>query len=248
MFFVDFYRLLCGLWTFASLHSLLHENLLFEVSEDPVRSRSYTFAGHVARSCFLSFLVHISWFRGCLLAPLGCLGAVFLARFGHLGAGWAQKSPQRLQKIHSGGLLSVIWEDLGHFLSIFGGRGWDNSLKVCLSLLEDYVAYWICFSEFTVPLSRSCLSPLPSLSLLLLAQFLRTWDAFWIPIPDLFLACVYGLPWVFSNLKIKGREPGISDGRMPNPPKAIFARGYTRVASISRPGRIEAARRAARRL
>ena len=46
----------------------------------------------------------------------GRLKTLYFASFGDLGAGWAQKSPQGLQKTHFGTLLGAIWEDLGYVL------------------------------------------------------------------------------------------------------------------------------------
>jgi len=60
---------------------------------------------------------------------------------------------------HLGSILDAVWEDFGNILPILGGRGWDSSLRVCLRLLEDYVAYLICFLEFPMSLELSCLSP-----------------------------------------------------------------------------------------
>ena len=87
------------------------------------------------------------------MVPFRRLKALYFASFGHLGAGWAQKSPQGLQKTHFGSVLGAISEDLGHILPIFGGRGWDSSLKVCLRLLEDYVEYLMRFLGFDLSLS-----------------------------------------------------------------------------------------------
>ena len=70
------------------------------------------------------------------------------------------KSPPRVSKRLTWGAFLVPFQRIwGTFCLYFGGVGWDSSLKVCLRLLEDYVAYLICFLEFPVSLSLSCLSP-----------------------------------------------------------------------------------------
>ena len=56
---------------------------------------------------------------GSPLAPFGRLKTLYFASFGDLGAGWAQKSPQGLQKTHFGTLLGAIWEDLGYVFLTF---------------------------------------------------------------------------------------------------------------------------------
>ena len=91
------------------------------------------------------------------MAPFGCLGAVFLASFGHLGTGWAQKGPQSCQKSDFGSILNAIVFDLGHALPTFRVRGWDSSLEVGWRLLEDYVEYLMRFlsSDLCLALSMS---------------------------------------------------------------------------------------------
>ena len=67
---------------------------------------------------FIVFRAHFL-ILGSPLAPFGRLKAAFLASFGDLGARWAQKSPQGLQKTHFGTLLGAVWEDLGYVLLTF---------------------------------------------------------------------------------------------------------------------------------
>jgi hypothetical protein len=50
-----FWRLLGGLWLFAGLHSLLNENLLFEVSEACCQRLFFYFRGSYFQAAFLGF-------------------------------------------------------------------------------------------------------------------------------------------------------------------------------------------------
>jgi len=79
------------------------------------------FSGADSRPCF--FIVFSAHFLilGSPLASLGHLKASFFASFGDLGAGWAQKSSQGLQKTHFGTLLGAVWEVLGYVLLTFQG-------------------------------------------------------------------------------------------------------------------------------
>ena len=93
----DLFRVFWPLWAFAGLHSLLHKNILFQISETPCWCLCLCWFRYSFRAVFF-VLIACVMLLGRSLGPFCCALASVLARIGDLDAGQAWRSSQGLPK------------------------------------------------------------------------------------------------------------------------------------------------------
>jgi len=131
----------------AGLHSLLHENLLFEVLEDTRSSTCPCFSrGRFQTVFFVVFSAHFL-IVGSPLAPFGRLKASFFDKLWSPGGSMGSKVGPGSPEVGPGPPKDSLWsafggicDDFCHILPISGGRGYAATFCT----LRGFLKYFAC--------------------------------------------------------------------------------------------------------